>query len=82
MQAWLLEIMQCPVTSEPLRVASDELVNSLRKSFASKSLCTRNGMLVEEDFDGGLVNSSSTIFFPIRQDIPSLLPDEAISIPE
>ncbi|MFO1064136.1 MAG: Trm112 family protein [Pirellulales bacterium] len=80
MQSWLLAIMQCPVSGEALLCADAALTQSMRERYRSGSLVTRNGMAVDADFEGGLVNASKTLFFPIRGDIPTLLADEAFDI--
>jgi uncharacterized protein YbaR (Trm112 family) len=78
--AWLLEAMQCPLSSQPLSVAPGALVEQLRQKRKAGELTTLNGAAVEEDFQSGLINASSQYFYPIREGIPSLLPDEALPL--
>jgi uncharacterized protein YbaR (Trm112 family) len=80
MQSWLLELIQCPITREPLHEASAELLQSLRTRILERQLINRLGMQVTEQFESGLVNQSLSWFYPVTKGYPNLLPDEAIGI--
>ena len=81
MEPWLLELMRCPVTGEPLHLASAELVAQLNRAVANESLRCRNGNAVTLPLDGALANQSSTLCYGIFEDVPNLIPDEAIALP-
>lgn len=78
MNDWLLEIIKCPLSGEKLRVADPELVSQLRARQQAGDLLSHKGLPLQEAFDGGLTNQSATYFYCISNNIPSLLPDEAI----
>lgn len=80
MNDWLFEIIQCPATKQPLHVADESLVRSMLAKFQQGDLVNRIGACVDQAFDGGLVNSSATYFYPVREGIPTLVPDEAIPL--
>ncbi len=80
MQSWLLALIQCPITHEPLRVAESALVNALRAKQLTGKLLNRQGMCVTEEFQSGLVNASNRWFYPIIDDIPSLICEESIPL--
>ena len=80
MPTWLLELIRCPITLEKLDVAPPDLLERLRSELKSGKLTNRIGVSLADDFQAGLVNSSGTWFYPVTEDIPVLVPDEAIAI--
>ncbi len=80
MNDWLLGIIRCPITSQPLQLAGTELVEQLRAKASSGNLLSHKGIAIQPGFDGGLVDQSQSYFYRIQDGIPSLLPDEAISL--
>lgn len=80
MNDWLLEILKCPISGEKLQIAGSDLVASLQAKQQSAALFSHKGIQLDEPFEGGLTNQSATYFYCISDDIPSLLPDEAVSI--
>ena len=82
METWLLELIQCPITREPLSLADAELLQVLHPLLNESKLLNRQGVTVDEPFEAGLVNASRTWFYPVIQGIPTLVPDEAIPLPQ
>lgn len=80
MDSDLLKIMCCPETHQDLRVAEPALVDKLNQQIAAGSLKNRAGQLVKEKMDSGLVRSDGRLVYPIRQNIPVMLVDEAIAL--
>jgi uncharacterized protein YbaR (Trm112 family) len=78
--SWLLEIVRCPITLEPLQPAPQELIDALRASQLAGTLFNRLGMLVTAEILSGFVNASESWFYTSAANIPSLLPDEAIPV--
>lgn len=74
----LLDILVCPETKESLRLAEAELLDSINGAIGSGTLTTRGGDTVEETIDEGLVRADNRVMYPIREDIPVMLIDEAI----
>jgi len=79
---WVLDLIRCPITLEKLEVAPADLVERLRASLRSGKLTNRLGAGVSENFQSGLVNESKSWFYPVIDEIPTLLPDEAIACSE
>ena len=76
----LLEVIQCPVTGEPLSLVSDGVANSINSSIGKRTLRDCEGRLVKDRTDGLLVNSSSSIAYFIRQGVPLLQHHLAIEV--
>jgi len=76
----LLEILVCPENKTPVRPAEDELVQKINGAIESGKLKNRAGEKVTEAIDGGLVREDGQYLYPIREDIPIMLVDEAIPL--
>ncbi len=81
-QDWILEVLRCPITGQPLRAADSALVARLQEQQRSAGLTSHKGIPLEEPFQDGLINQGSNYFYRIADGIPTLLPDEAVSINE
>ena len=77
----LMRLLCCPETHQDLREAKSELVTRLNEQIAAGLVKNRAGQPVSEKLDGGLIRSDSRFLYPIRQDIPLMLIDEAIPLP-
>lgn len=76
----LLDILACPETKEPVTVADDALIAKLNAAIEAGDLKNRAGESVSENIDGGLVRQDQKYLYPIRDDIPIMLIDEAIPL--
>ena len=76
----LLKILCCPETHQLLRLAEPPLIDQLNGKIAAASLQNRGGQPVKEKIDGGLVRADGKFLYPIRQNIPVMLIDEAIPL--
>ena len=77
---WLLAVLRCPITYDPLRVAPNELVELLKDQARRGVLSNKLGRTISEVSTQGLVNASNTWFYEIREFISQLMPDDAIPI--
>lgn len=78
----LLDILVCPETKQPVEPAADELVERLNDAIRRGELRDRSGDTVRDALDGGLVREDGTLLYPVRDDIPVMLIDEAIPLDE
>ncbi|MDW8307934.1 MAG: Trm112 family protein [Verrucomicrobiales bacterium] len=76
----LLELLCCPETHQPVRLAEPELIERLNAQIAAGTLTNRAGQRVAEKLDGGLVRADGRVLYPIRDGIPVMLVEEAIAL--
>ena len=75
-----LSWLRCPISRRPLARADVALVERLNDLIGQGKLQNRSGDLVETPLEEGLVETIDGWLYPVRDDIPALLQDEAISI--
>jgi uncharacterized protein YbaR (Trm112 family) len=76
----LLAILCCPETKQDLTEGSDIQIRHLNEAVTAGTVKNRLGQSVSEKVDGLLIRSDRQFAYPIRQDIPILLTDEAIPL--
>ena len=76
----LLAILACPETKEPVALAEEDLIAALNSRIARGEVKNRAGKTVEGKIDGGLVRADGAYLYPIQDEIPILLIDEAIPL--
>lgn len=76
----LLDILVCPETKQPVHLADDDLVRRVNAAIESGELSNRGGDPVDEPIQGGLVREDGQILYPVRDEIPIMLMDEAIPL--
>jgi uncharacterized protein YbaR (Trm112 family) len=76
----LLDILACPETKQSLTLATDDLLTTINERIHQGKLTNRGGQPVTEAIDGGLVREDRHYLYPIRDDIPIMLIDEAIPL--
>ncbi len=82
MQDWVLEILRCPVTLTPLQMLDEETLQSINNRIAAGELSTRSGQTVTEPLQAAFINESRSLVYAIVDDIPNLIPDDAIVVGE
>ena len=80
LDAEFIEILACPETKQPVRLAEGELVERVNRAIAAGRLKNRDGEAVTEPIDAGLVREDGQYLYPVRDDIPVMLIGEGIAL--
>ena len=76
----LLDILCCPETHQPFHIADASLIAELNSKIKAGEIKNRAGKPVSEPMDSGFVREDRKFIYPIRNQIPVLLLDEAIPL--
>jgi uncharacterized protein YbaR (Trm112 family) len=76
----LLEILVCPDTKQSVRPLSAEALATLNRLIREAKVKNRAGVVVNECVDAGLLREDKSVVYPVRQDIPIMLTEEALSV--
>jgi uncharacterized protein YbaR (Trm112 family) len=76
----LLNLLCCPETHQALRLAEPALLDQLNQKAAAGTLLNRKGHRISENVAEGLVRADGKILYPIRNNIPVMLVEEAIPL--
>ena len=76
----LLEILACPEDKTPVTLAEQPLIDEINRRIESGQIKNRGGETVEKKIDGGLIREDGAFLYPIEDEIPIMLIDEAIPL--
>jgi uncharacterized protein YbaR (Trm112 family) len=74
----LLDILVCPENKSPVKLVAEDALAKVNAAITAGSAKNRAGAAVTETIDGGLLREDGQFLYPIRDDIPIMLIDEAI----
>ena len=80
MRSQLLEILRCPEDHSPLTEASEALLADVNAAIRAGRLTNTGRKRLEQVVEGGLVREAGDLLYPIVDQIPLLLRDEAIPL--
>lgn len=75
-----LALLRCPHDRSELSEADAALVSRINAAIAGHRLKDQSGKLVERSIGGGLIRAAGDLLYPIIDDIPVMLYDEAIPL--
>lgn len=78
--AELLEILVCPETKQPLRVADATVIADLNEKVAAGTLRNRGGDKVAKAITEGLIREDGRALYIVDDDIPVMLVEESIEL--
>ena len=76
----LLDILCCPETHQPFQLADAQLIADLNAKIKAGQIKNRDGKVVTEPVEAGLVRQDRKYHNAVRNNIPLLLIDEAIPL--
>ena len=76
----LLEILVCPESKQALKVADEGTLKRVNSAVEGGGLTNQGGDRVKDRIEEGLVREDGKVLYPVRDDIPVMLLDEAIRL--
>ena len=76
----LLDILCDPVTKSPVRALSAAELDALGRAVAAGKISTEGGAPLKAAPSAGLITRDGRTIYRIEDDIPVMLPDEAIAV--
>ena len=76
----LLEILVCPETRQPVRLASAAELEAVNERVRSGALRNRGGDPVTQPLAEGLVREDGKVLYPVDDSIPVMLIEESIPL--
>lgn len=76
----LLDILACPEDKTPVKLAEQAVIDEINQRIEAGSLKNRAGNTIEKKIDGGLIREDGKFLYPIEDEIPIMLIDEAIPL--
>jgi uncharacterized protein YbaR (Trm112 family) len=76
----LLEILRCPQDRSRLHAASPELVARINRAVETGGAFNLAGERLRKTIDSGLIREAGDRLYPVIDQIPVMLPDEAIDL--
>lgn len=78
--AKLIDILRCPQSRTRLRLASPEVMLKINRAVEAGAAVNLAGERLAKPLDAGLVREAGDILYPVIDQIPVMLPDEAIDL--
>ena len=75
-----LKLTRCPNSGTPLRLAEPQLLSRINRAVESGRLTNKLGEPVTRSLDAALLNEAGDLAYPVFDEIPVLLIDEAIEL--
>ena len=78
--ASLIEILCCPETHQPLRLAESSILAGVNQQITSGTVKNRAGNPITVPIEQGLIRQDGKYLYPVWKDIPVMRIDEAIPL--
>ena len=74
----LLNLLVCPQTKQSVALADATILERINNLIAADQLANQSGQKLNHPLSAVLVRADRQVFYPIRDDIPIMLFDQAI----
>lgn len=75
----LVEILRCLETKSSVRLLESDRLEQLNAAIRQKLVFNRNGDLVEQPLEAGLINEEESWLYPVYDGIPAMLREQSIA---
>lgn len=76
----LIEILVCPETRQPVRIAPADVLQQLAAKVAEGGVRNRGGRVLDSAPGEGLLREDGRVLYPVDDDIPVMLVEESIEL--
>ena len=76
----LLKILACPETKQSLTLADEGTLSKINAGISAGTVCNKAQQKVDKPLEAALVREDGKCCYPIREDIPVMLIEEAIEL--
>jgi uncharacterized protein YbaR (Trm112 family) len=76
----LIAILCCPETRQNVALAGGDVVKKINAGIKTGEITNRGGTVVKDAIEAGLLREDGKYLYPVREDIPIMLIDEAIPV--
>jgi uncharacterized protein YbaR (Trm112 family) len=76
----LLEILVCPETKQPVRMAPADVLARLNERIRDGQVRNRGGAAVAKELAEGLLREDGRVLYPVDDGIPVMLIEESIEV--
>ncbi|MEM7195414.1 MAG: Trm112 family protein [Pseudomonadota bacterium] len=76
---YLLDVLVCPITKQPLSVANSEVVDRLNRAIEGDAIQTNGGEAVTTTVPHALITRNGTMIYRIESGLPVLLEEQGIT---
>ena len=76
----ILEMLVCPATKQKVFLAEESLIRTINQKIEEENLQNFGKQPVQSLMEGGIIREDQKVFYPIRNGIPMMSVEEAISI--
>jgi uncharacterized protein YbaR (Trm112 family) len=80
LSAQLIDILRCPQDRSRLRLADQALIERVNRDVAAGKAHNAAGEPLTKMLDDGLIREAGDLLYPVIDQIPVMLPDEAIPL--
>jgi uncharacterized protein YbaR (Trm112 family) len=76
----LIDILRCPQDRTRVHAAATDVISRINRAISVGAARNLAGERLEKPLDGGLIREAGDILYPVVDQIPVMLPDEAIEL--